>query len=140
MSEPKMTEWMWEATTNIYVTLCYVTFIYAFEFDYFLFTCSVFRCVFFFVCSFVFFICAYFFSSFSSFFKWENKWIIISRPPERPISFALGSDVHFTVCTNILWGLKHSLCVRGFFSSYYCCCCCVFLCFIHLFGFVLFFL
>lgn len=38
--------------------------------------------------------------------KWENKWIIISRPPERPISFT----VHFV--RNILWGLKH-------FSSFF---------------------
>lgn len=40
--------------------------------------------------------------------KWENKWIIISRPPERPISFT----VHFV--RNILWGLKHFFFVLSF--------------------------
>lgn len=75
-----------EATANIYVT---------FTFTYTLYKCV---CIWLFFCLLVrcfFFICAYFFSV--PFFKWENKWIIISRPPERPISFALGSAVHFAV-------------------------------------------
>lgn len=67
-------------------------------------------------------------------FKWENKWIIISRPPERPISCALGSAVHFTV--RIFYETVNA--VVGLF----CVGCCSFrpLRFRHFFGFGLFWL
>lgn len=67
-----------------------------FGFDYFFVRLS--RCRYLFGCFFsVFAHILFVFFVFVPCFKWENKWIIISRPPERPISCALGSAVHFTV-------------------------------------------
>lgn len=85
---------MWSCVQHLSLPVC----VYRFKFDYifiYLFGFLFFSFLFFSFFFFLVVICA--FVVVAPCFKWKNKWIIISRPPERPISCAVGTVVHFTV-------------------------------------------